>query len=1195
MKKGHVPIFIFSGKAMKEFRSPFYELGEIQELKEKLNKGGMYELSGILDQAKAQAVQALGWDVPWKLVIIDGEKKALEFVDEYRHVDENTEYFPAKDVLFYQSDVKGNTLTRERMRVFRALSESDHLTIATTVDALMNILPPLEELTDAVIELHPGDEEDPSRLQRKLVAMGYEPVAQVEEPGQFASRGGIIDVFSLTEDAPVRIEFWDTEIDTIRTFDIGSQKSDENVDCARIDPAMEFVLTDDKKQKGLKQLEKEYNTRHQKLRDEMKTEEAFALKTMYEDFRDLAMSGDYSQADGFQMYFEDEQAGLLDYIPQNGLIFIDEPARIAEQAGMVEKEVSESMMRRVESGSALPGQQHILFGSHEILGKCANRTGVMFAQIAGNTGAMKPAGQYYVHQVSVTSYQNSTDLLEKEIGLYRKKKYRICLITSSETRGRKLADNLVQDGLNVFYSDKGESAILPGQVMVTRGFIRRGYEFPDIAFVYITEGDIFGTATRRKKKRKRHTAGTAIQSFGELSPGDYVVHENHGLGIYEGIKKIEVDGVVKDYLKISYAGDSNLYVPVTNLDVLSKYGSVGDKKPKLNSLNDNSWSKTKSRVKSAVGEVAKELVDLYAQRQQNKGYVYGPDTPWQKEFEDSFPYEETDSQMQAIEDVKADMESPKIMDRLICGDVGFGKTEIAMRAAFKSVQENKQVAYLVPTTILCQQHYNNFKERMKNYPVNIEMLSRFRTAAQNKETIQRLKEGRVDIVIGTHRLLSKDVGFKDLGLLIIDEEQRFGVTHKEKIKEMKKNVDVMSLSATPIPRTLHMSMSGIRDMSLLLDAPTDRVPIQTFVFEQNDEMVREAIERELARGGQVYYVINKVRQIADVAAKIQDMVPDAVVEYAHGQMPKNQLEEIMTDFVNRDIDVLVATTIIEIGLDISNVNTIIIHDADQLGLSQLYQLRGRVGRSSRTAYAFLMYRRDKVLKEVAEKRLAAIREFTDLGSGYKIAMRDLEIRGAGNILGEEQSGHMASVGYELYCKLLNAAVAKEKGLPASEDEFETNVDIRLDAYIPSSYIRDDEIRLDMYKRISAIGSEDDKQELLEELIDRFGDPGKAVMNLLDAALLRNTAHRAYITKIKQTNEKVTLSFWEKARIDGARIPEVLEAFSPYLTFVLSRLELVLDMGLNKKFPRKDFMSYLIAICEKICTIGLPDEEKNEQA
>lgn len=1179
---------------MKKIYSPLYELGEIQELRDRLKKGGMYELSGILDQARAGTVMALGGECSCKLIVFDTEKKALDFVDEYRNLDQDTEYFPAKDVLFYQSNVKGNTLTRERMKVFRSIIEKEKITIATTVDALMNILPPLDELREGVIMLHPGDIIDPSVLQKRLVASGYQNSAQVEEPGQFASRGGIIDVFPLTEDVPVRIEFWDDQIDTIRTFDIGSQKSDENVESARIDPAMELFLTEERKREGLKRLEKDFKSRYISLRDSMKTEEAFALKTMYEDFTGLLDGGDMSSADNFQMYFEDRKSGLLDYIPEDGMIFLDEPARLLESAEVVEQEVSSAMMRRVENGTALPLQQQILFGSRETIARFGGRNGIIFAQIAGNTGILKPKDQFYVHQVSVTSYQNSIGLLEKEIGSYKNRKYRICIVTSSSTRGKKLKDDLTADGINAFYSDTDETAIKPGQVMIKAGSIRRGYEFPDIGFVYIAEGDIFGAAVRKKKRKKKHNSGAQITSFGELSPGDYVVHENHGLGIYEGIKKIEVDGVVKDFLKISYAGDSNLYVPVTNLDVLSKYGSVGDKKPKLNSLGDGAWKKTKSRVRSAVGEVAKELVKLYAIRQKNKGYVYGPDTVWQKEFEDSFPYEETDSQLQAINDVKADMESPRIMDRLVCGDVGFGKTEIAMRAAFKAVQENKQVAYLVPTTILCQQHYNNFKERMKNYPVNIEMLSRFRTSAQNRETIARLKEGRVDIVIGTHRLLSKDVGFKDLGLLIIDEEQRFGVTHKEKIKEMKKNVDVMSLSATPIPRTLHMSMSGIRDMSLLVDAPTDRVPIQTFVFEQNEEMVREAIERELARGGQVYYVINKVRQIADVAARIAAMVPDANVEYAHGQMSKNRLEEIMTDFVNRDIDVLVATTIIEIGLDISNVNTIIIHDADQLGLSQLYQLRGRVGRSSRTAYAFLMYRRNKSLKEVAEKRLAAIKEFTELGSGFKIAMRDLEIRGAGNLLGEEQSGHMASVGYELYCKLLNAAVAKEKGIDeAIEDDFETNVDIRLDAYIPASYIRDEETRLDIYKRISTLSSDEEQQELLEELIDRFGDPGRPLLSLLDAALLRNTAHRTFITRIKQDNDQVTLSFWEKARIDAARIPEIVGEFSPYLAFVPARLSLTLNMAANRNFPRNDMVRYLIGICQRLATIVLPIDRKTD--
>ena len=578
----------------------------------------------------------------------------------------------------------------------------------------------------------------------------------------------------------------------------------------------------------------------------------------------------------------------------------------------------------------------------------------------------------------------------------------------------------------------------------------------------IAENDIFASRHKKREKKKKYD-GKSIAGFNELNIGDFVVHESHGLGVYKGIEKITVEGVEKDYIKIEYAGNSNLYVLATQLDRLQKYAAADtEKKPKLNKLGTQEWNKTKSKVHGAVEEVAKDLVALYAARQKEKGYQFGPDTVWQKEFEELFPFEETDDQLAAIEATKADMESKKIMDRLICGDVGYGKTEVAIRAAFKAVQESKQVVYLVPTTILAQQHYNTFVERMKDFPVRVDLLCRFRTPAEQKKTLEDLKKGLVDIVIGTHRVLSKDVKFKDLGLLIVDEEQRFGVTHKEKIKQLQKNVDVLTLTATPIPRTMHMSLIGIRDMSVLEEAPQDRQPIQTFVCEYNEEMVREAINRELARGGQVYYVYNRVQSIADMANTIQKLVPDANVGFAHGQMKERELEKIMYGFINGEIDVLVSTTIIETGLDISNVNTMIIHDSDQMGLSQLYQLRGRVGRSNRTSYAFLMYRRNKMLKEVAEKRLHAIREFTEMGSGFKIAMRDLEIRGAGNLLGAEQSGHMESVGYDLYCKMLAEAVQEAKGIAPAE-AFETTIDLNVSAYIPDSYISNEALKLDTYK------------------------------------------------------------------------------------------------------------------------------------
>ena len=667
-----------------------------------------------------------------------------------------------------------------------------------------------------------------------------------------------------------------------------------------------------------------------------------------------------------------------------------------------------------------------------------------------------------------------------------------------------------------------------------------------LKFVVISESDIFG-GEKKKKKRKRIYEGEKIASFTDLNIGDYVVHESHGLGIYRGIEKIEVDKTEKDYIKIEYAGGGNLYILATQLEQIQKYAGAGAKKPKLNKLGGQEWNKTKSRVRGAVKEIAEDLVKLYAVRQNEQGFAFGTDTVWQKEFEEMFPFEETEDQDLAIAATKADMESTKIMDRLICGDVGYGKTEIAIRAAFKAVQDGKQVAFLVPTTILAQQHYNNFVQRMKDFPVNIDLLCRFRSSAEQKKTIEKLKKGQVDIIIGTHRLLSKDVVYKDLGLLIIDEEQRFGVAHKEKIKQLKTNIDVLTLTATPIPRTLHMSLIGIRDMSVLEEPPMDRVPIQTYVMEYNEELVREAISRELARGGQAYFVYNRVREIADVATKIAELVPEANVAYAHGQMKETELENIMYRFINGEIDVLVSTTIIETGLDISNVNTMIIQDADNMGLSQLYQLRGRVGRSNRTAYAFLMYKRDKMLKEVAEKRLAAIKEYTELGSGFKIAMRDLEIRGAGSLLGERQHGHMEAVGYDLYCKMLNEAVKEAKGITV-EESFDTSIDIVIDAYIPMGYIPNELQKLDIYKRIADIETQEETEEMTEELIDRFGDPPKSVENLLYIAKIKSMAHRLYFTEVAQKGESVRFTLYEKARIDVTKIPELVAAYGQKVTF-----------------------------------------------
>ena len=674
------------------------------------------------------------------------------------------------------------------------------------------------------------------------------------------------------------------------------------------------------------------------------------------------------------------------------------------------------------------------------------------------------------------------------------------------------------------------------------GRLGNGFEYPTLKFVVLSEKDIFKERKAKKPKKKSQYSGQKINSLSEISVGDYVVHEKYGLGIYRGMEKIEYDGITKDYINIEYKDASNLFVPASQLELIQKYSNLSARKPKLNKLGGTEWEKAKSRVRSQVQIAAQDLVKLYAERQAKEGYAYGKDTVWQKEFEELFPYEETEDQLSAIEDTKRDMESHRIMDRLICGDVGYGKTEVAIRAAFKAVMDSKQVVYLVPTTILAQQHYNSFKERMEHYPVEIAMLSRFCTPKEQKRIFDGLKNGTIDIVIGTHKVLSKNIKYKNLGLLIIDEEQRFGVKQKEKIKQLKKDVDVLALSATPIPRTLHMSLAGIRDMSVLEVPPVDRRAIQTYVMEYNEELVREAIERELGRGGQVYYVYNRVNNIDEVAAGLQRLLPNATVEYAHGQMGERQLETIMSGFINKEIDVLVSTTIIETGLDIPNVNTMIIQDAQLFGLSQLYQLRGRVGRSNRTAYAFLMYRRNSILKEEAEKRLKAIREFTDLGSGFKIAMRDLEIRGAGNLLGAEQSGHMESVGYDLYCKMLNEAVLTMKGEQQEVDTFTTSIDLSIDAYIPETYIKSESEKLSWYKRIATIETQEESEDMIEEMTDRYGDTPAPLIRLMDVALLREEAHQAWLLSIEQKGSKILFTMNPRAKVRVEEIDGFLKQY-----------------------------------------------------
>ena len=1133
---------------MRAFIEPLEELSGYEEMTRAVQKPGLVTVSGCTDAQKPHMIHALGRARKNRIIVTFHEQKAKELYEDYRFFDRTAVYYPPKDVLFYQSDVRGNLLTAERLSALKAVHEQESVTLITTFDAFMNTMAPAKQMWDSILCLAPGDTVNLEELVAQLVRMGYEKEYQVDNIGQFALRGGILDVFPLTDENPVRIELWGDEVDMIRSFDVESQKSIENLESLTIYPACELVLSKEEKEAGIEAFLKEAEGFSAKLRKEMKTEEAHRALSMAqelaEEWGELSMT---AGMDAFLSYFGGARTSLLDYFnPDETFLFFDELSRSTERGKQTELEFSESMKQRLEKGYILPGQMKELFGFREIMGKLEKYSCIAVSALDVKTCGLSSNGQFAVHVQSVNAYNNSFELLIKDLKHYKKKGYRIILLSGSRTRAKRLADDILNEDLNCFYTEDYDHELLPGQIMVCYGKVHKGYEYPILQFAVITETDIFG-AEKKKKKRHRTYEGEKIQSFTALTVGDYVVHENHGLGIYRGIEKIETDHKVKDYIKIEYSGGSNLYILATQLELIQKYAGKDARKPKLNKLGGQEWSKTKGRVRGAVREIAQDLVKLYAEREKKNGYVYGPDTVWQREFEELFPFEETEDQELAIEAAKRDMESTKIMDRLICGDVGYGKTEIAIRAAFKAVQENKQVAYLAPTTILAQQIYNTFAQRMKDFPVRVDLLCRFRSAAEQKKSIADLKKGQVDIVVGTHRLLSKDVVFKDLGLLVIDEEQRFGVAHKEKIKQLKTNVDVLTLTATPIPRTLHMSLIGIRDMSVLEEPPLDRMPVQTYVMEYNEEMVREAVTRELARDGQVYYVYNRVKDIDEVALKIQALVPEAEVAFAHGQMRENQLEDIMYRFINGEIDVLVSTTIIETGLDISNVNTMIIHDADNMGLSQLYQLRGRVGRSNRTAYAFLMYRRNKILKEVAEKRLASIREYSDLGSGFKIAMRDLEIRGAGNLLGAEQSGHMEAVGYDLYCKMLNQAVKEARG-DKVEESFDTTVDIRINAFIPPSYIASESQKLDMYKRIAGVETDEEAEEILAELIDRFGEPPKSVENLLEVAKLKGMAHQLYIKEVVQKEKELKITMYERARVDLSRIPELVAACAPSLKF-----------------------------------------------
>lgn len=1136
---------------MEALRAPLKQFDKFQQMIKAIDEDNyLVQVNGLGDSDRFYFMDGLGEGCRYRLIVTYSDQRARQIHDQYRFFDKEVYVYPAKDVLFYSADIHGNSIVQQRMEILETLAKGEPATIILTIDALLDRIPCKEELLNNVFHIRDKDTVDLSDIIATLVEFGYEKNDWIDGAGQFAVRGGILDIFPLTTECPYRVELWGDEVDSIRSFDVESQRSIENVENLIIYPATEIVLSKDRIQKGIEKIEKEHKLYSAKLKKEFKTEEYARINKSVEALKEeLTEFNAAIGIDSYINYFYDKVVSFLDYFQDDTIVFIDEPTKVYDRAVGSWVEFSESMVGRLEGGYILPGQADILYDYKEICSKLSNKKTVNFSVFGEKSQELFPMKEISIEGKTVNSYNNSFDSLVKDIDGWKKKGYKIVLVSPSVTRAKRLVEDFRDRDIVSFFIEDGGRALEATELLITTGRLEQGFRIDEMKLVVISESDIFSVKTNRRKRKVSSYTGEKINGFADIAVGDYVVHERHGLGIYRGIEKIEVERIAKDYICIEYKGGSKLFILASQLDSIQKYSSGEGRRPTLNKLGGSEWEKTKSRVRGQVKEIAKELVELYSIRQSKEGYVYGPDTVWQKEFEELFPYDETQDQEEAIAETKRDMESKKIMDRLICGDVGFGKTEVAIRAAFKAVSESKQVVYLVPTTILAQQHYNTFTKRMKDFPITIKMMSRFCTAKEQKETMAGLKSGQVDIVIGTHRLFSKNIVYKDLGLLIIDEEQRFGVTHKEKIKQMKKDIDVLTLTATPIPRTLHMSLIGIRDMSLLEEPPVDRRAIQTYVLEYNKELVREAINRELARGGQVYYVYNRVNNIEEITNQLKDILPDARITFAHGQMKERELEDIMYQFINNEIDVLVTTTIIETGLDIANANTMIIHDANKFGLSQLYQLRGRVGRSNRSAYAFLMYKRDVMLKETAEKRLKAIREFTDLGSGYKIAMRDLEIRGAGNLLGADQSGHMEAVGYDLYCHMLNDAVREEKG-ESIEADFDTTIELPVDAYIPATYVKNEFIKLELYKRISQIQNREDYDDIIDEITDRFGDMPQVVINLIDIALIKALGKKVYVTEISKKGDLLKIVMYPKAKVNVDRINELLGKYKGDMKIVI---------------------------------------------
>ena len=1080
-----------------------------------MSKNEIHQISGLSEGRVAKAASELIQEKGGQCLIITASHlKAKRLAGDLAFFTDRPIFvLPPEDEIFIKYEAKSHHDLLERLKILKELRTNTECVVVAPVSAAVKKLPPHRIFEKNALSLKMGEEWDLEELRKKLSAMGYERVSLVESKGEYSLRGDILDIFTADGDNPYRIEFFDREIDGIRSFDPDNQRSLENLQSIDVYPAENLLNEGNVFRQAEENIRREYDREIRSASEKGETERASQLLSRRDQLLEFLENNTNIQLlENYLYYFYQDLEHLWDYMVADSLLVVDDPDRVYEALENRSREIQDDFAVLLERGYVVPKDAEIFSGPEALRMAYQQSAVYLFTPFQKPVpGTEKLTSLRNIQSKQGPVFNGRMDLLESELKAFVKNGYQVFISCSTEERQNNLREFLERAGLENI-------------VRLKRGALLAGMEFPEEKLCYISDGDIFLTQKHTRGRKGKASRGQAIQSFSDLKRGDYVVHENHGIGKFTGIEQLTVQGVKKDYLKIRYAGEDSLYVPVEQMDLIQKYMGADGVPPKIYRLSGGEWKATKAKAKAAIANMARELIELSAARQLSKGYAFSPDTVWQKEFEDSFPYEETADQLRCIEEIKKDMEKDVPMERLLCGDVGYGKTEVAARALFKCATDGKQAAVLVPTTILANQHYRTMKDRFERFPFTVEVLSRFRSDRQQDEILSRVEKGSVDLIIGTHRLLSKDVRFKDLGLLVIDEEQRFGVQHKEAIKELKKNVDVLSMSATPIPRTLHMSLVGIRDMSLIEEPPEERYPVQTYVLEQDEVLIREIVERELDRGGQVYVVFNRVRGIGKIAGMISRLVPEAKVVVGHGQMNEHQLEDVMLSFIENESNVLVATTIIESGIDIPNANTMIILDADKMGLSQLYQLRGRVGRSNRMAYAYLMHQKGKVLTEVAEKRLRAIKEFTEFGAGFRIAMKDLEIRGAGNLLGTEQSGHLLSIGYELYCKLIDDAIRALGGEIVNPDKEEASIELRTTAYIPDQYIGDETLKLQMYKKIAAIQSAEDDEDITDELMDRFGDVPKETMQLMKVSRIRSMAERLCITRIREEAGKIILEF-----------------------------------------------------------------------